>query len=287
MKSDPESTVLRLDLSDTLAWRGSIALRLGQFERADNLYRQAVELIEYLVQQEPGNKEFVHRAVTARYFVAKSLAVTGRPAESQTLFERDREIQRGLVRHDPGNKDWLQTLVLIETRLARLLKFAGDISGSVTLAADALEHLEPPIDPSRLDLTFTENKVECYELNSRLNLRSGRIEKATGLMESALDTARAAYGADKDSHGSTTTLALALVLSGDVNQANGRTTVAQAAWREAVQLLEPRAAESDDYEILDPLIRSLISLGEHQRAEPLISRLQATGYRPLEPWDAG
>jgi tetratricopeptide (TPR) repeat protein len=282
--SEPEGRTLRYDLADTLSWRGSIAIRLGEFERAERLYRQSVELLDYLVQQEPGNKEFLHRAVVARGFIAKTLALTGRPGESLAMLEEDLEIQRALVRHDPGNKDWLQTLVILETRVARLVGIDGHASRATALAADAMDHLEPLIDLKKSDPTFMGKKIECYELNSRLNLRSGQIEEATRLMEMALETARETYGADMDSHDNLATLALALVLSGDVNRAAGGMPAARAAWREAVRLLQPMAADSTDYEILDPLIRSLISLDQRQRAEPLIIRLQATGYRPLEPW---
>lgn len=282
--SDPEGRALRYDLSDTLSWRGSIAIRLGEFERADRLYRQSVEIIEYLGEQEPGNKEFAYRAVVARGFIAETLAVTGRPGESLAMLEEDLEIQRALVRHDPANKDWLQTLVILETRVARLLGIDGEGSRATALAADAMDHLETLIGLKISDPTFMDKKVECYALNSRLNLRSGRIGDAIALMETALETARETYRTDMDSHDNLATLALALVLSGDVNRAAGGMPAARAAWREAVRLLEPAAADSTDYKILDPLIRSLISLDQRQRAEPLITRLRATGYRPLEPW---
>ncbi len=284
LQSDADNATLRYDLSDTISWRGSIATRLGEFERAEELYHASVGLLEYLVDQDPGNKEYAHRRVVARGFIARNLAITGRVADSRSMFERDLETQRDLVRHDPGNKDWLQTLVVIECRLARVLLAAGDVSGATALAADALLNLEPLNARKASDPVYASHKVRCLDINSRLALGEGRVEEARRLMTEALDTAREMQVQSAESHNSLVGLVTALLLEGDLNRATGDAPAARAAWREAVRLLEATTASTDDYKLLDPWIRSLISLDEIEGAAPLIARLEATGYRPLEPW---
>lgn len=284
LQSDPDNATLRYDLSDAISWRGSIATRLGEFGRAEELYQASVDLLEYLVEQSPGNKEYLHRLVVARGFIAGNLAITGRVSDSRSIYERDLEIHRDLVRHDPENKDWLQSLMVNEYRLARVLLAEGDVSGARTLAADALRNLEPLQARKGGDPIFVGHKVRCFGINSRLALEEGGVPEARRLMTEALETATEMQAQNPDKDSSLAMLVTARVLEGDLKRATGDVPAAHAAWREAVRLLEPAIASSNDYALLDPWIRSLISLGEIERAAPFIHRLEATGYRPLEPW---
>lgn len=284
LQSDPDNATLRYDLSDTISWRGSIATRLGKFDRAQTLYRDSVHLLEYLVEQDPGNKEFLHRLVVARGFIARNLAMTGRLAESRSVYERDLETQRGLVRHDPENKDWLQSLMVIECRLARVRLAEGDVSAAKILADDALRNLEPLDARKGSEPAFVRHKVRCLEVSGRLALGEGDIRAASRWTAGALETAQEMQAQNPENDRGLAILATALVMDADFKEATGDVQAAQAAWREAVRLLETATAGSDDYELLDPWIRSLLSLGEIGRAAPFIARLEAAGYRPLMPW---
>ncbi|MGB5621900.1 MAG: TIR domain-containing protein [Gammaproteobacteria bacterium] len=284
LQSDEDNATLRYDLSDAISWRGTIASMLGDLDRSQQLKQKSLSLLEYLVSRSPGNKNFVSQMLVARFLVIRTLIITGRVDEARQMLEQNLAAQRNLVRHDPQNKDWLLDLIRTQTTLAGLLLAGGELSPATALAEEATGNLQRLAERLESSPAFTRRKVASYAVNIRLRLRTAEFDAARALMSEALQAARSTQPKKRVSPDDLAMLAGMLILAGELEWQAEDPQAARALWLEASRLLQPVATESRNFLILDPWIRAQLWLGQKETARPFLARLDASGYRPLEPW---
>ncbi len=143
------------------------------FERARNLYLEAISIGQRLMAAEPGNTEFQEHLATALHDLAGVLFRIGKPAEARSLLERAEKVCSRLVASDPESVESQARLVFVLTDLGRIArdesKFAA-ASDSFQRAGEVLRGLMsrgkleawPGLDSRYLE-NLREEVEECRE----------------------------------------------------------------------------------------------------------------------------
>lgn len=268
----------RLDLSVTVHKVGMALFKLGRFREAREMLEEEHRSLAAMLAR--GNRDKRLPELLARCdehllmiaFAAGDVEAANRHAAAYLSTSRD------LGLFDPGNIDWARHLISAE----RSSGTAARLRGNVT---EALEHHAASI--------ATLAEVTAGNRQTALLLRElghARAEHARSLLAAGLPSAalaEAQRGVEelsriREDPPTRRFLGDALLVEGEARAARGDLTAANAAWHEALRILEPFDTLSTDPRVADSHARVLLHLGRVDRAQTLIEQLAAIGYRHRE-----
>ncbi|MDT0980258.1 tetratricopeptide repeat protein, partial [Staphylococcus pseudintermedius] len=107
----PDNTRLRVDLVDSRSWVASALDKLGQWERAQDQYSQAITAIAGVRKQAPEDAEWMYREAILRSQQGQILRSLERYDAAGNQFEAAVAMLDALGREQPERSDWARDRV--------------------------------------------------------------------------------------------------------------------------------------------------------------------------------
>ena len=270
----PDDPGLLRDLSDSLAWLGTIQRGAGQLQASLESRRASRQELDELLIQDPDNASLLDLAAYAWRGEGFALSLVGRGAESIAAYREALARFDHLVELDPGNLRWARD------RLESL--------SSLLQAADAADMDALPEDQRLMEmLTELETASGMADLDSaqrRIDLAAARLIAALRNPESApqwrdeqlrlaLTQSKTLYRENPEDAGILTARAHILLAAAEAGVA-----VEETALQEMLTTLAAHAAVTSDPLILAITADYALRFWDTARTRPLIERLHAIGY---------
>jgi serine/threonine-protein kinase len=278
----PDNAELRGRGLDVASWLERVAEADGRYDDAIAHSREMRQLAEEMIALEPAVARWKMRSAEARVFNAYTLAITGRTAEAGQLFAAALASVDSLVAQDPKNQQWLLTALNIRLYQTALALAAGDAVAAAPVLRETRAKLEALVAAEPSARVFTGRLAAAWALEAKIRQAEGRddaleaAERAVSLVEKLVQDERADNWTLWD-------FGQAHLLAGRIEQSRGHSDAAREHWQRVLAVLGPRAADSNEWRFLDPLAQAWTLLGQPEKAQPFIERLQRFGYRPIDP----
>ncbi len=280
----PTDLELRFEATNIESWLGSLAMRQGRLAEAESFFFEEVRGLARNHAMDPLNVRWKQERVEAQVLLAEAQVQRGRLPEARASIEFATPLALELLERDAADNTRHVSLGICRWWQAQLasVQSPDDARQAADVAVALLTHAhraEPRND--RIVGWLARARVQQAQLAL---IRDQR--EATRLY---LAAARALINtAWKTGQGEDLRLWLARInlLEGELAQRSGNSAVATQSWNEARRLLLENATAPLAFGRLDPLVRALHLLGQTGEAEAHAQRLDAAGFKPLQPWPA-
>jgi serine/threonine-protein kinase len=275
LAGNPADAKRQADVAVTLNKAGFVLERLGQLAAARQHFEREFAIYESLANADPKNVRWKDRLANSYDYVGGILEDLG---DGAALRCRESQVAayRNLVAHDPANAEWRRNLAISMNKHANLLRANGDVGKALAEYAEAEAALEDLMVRDRARSSWRTDLALVDRGYARALLAHRQVAAAREKAKAAVDVYAEVF---KTRQSVRSHLAEAFVTSGEVAAAAGDRASAEAAWRSAVELLQPTAASTSDPRLIAVVTRALILLGRNVDAQPLIARIQEVGYR--------
>ena len=281
----PDDLTLGFKVTDTHGWLGIAAERAGDYTEALHRFDVQTTELEKLVERDSGTARWQLALANGFALRARILARVGPRADAAAGLERARVLVDKLIAEDAKNRQWLFAAATIGLEQAELFLADSELEAARRTVELAKQRLDQLVAIAPQDRSYTGRLANAWRMNAQLRALAGEpgavesIGKAIELGASLIEDARA----DDRVVGE---LAESYLCAGKIAQARGAHEEARLHWQRALDTLSSRLATSEDWRLLEPAARAQAMLGMSAQSHALIGRLQAHGYRPLEPWPA-
>jgi serine/threonine protein kinase/Flp pilus assembly protein TadD len=161
-------------------------------EQREQALRQAVAIMEELVQEQPDARDYRRRLAGFRFKLGALLSKVSLD-EAERLIESSIAIAQELLAEDPDDPGLLRDLAMFQNWLGGALFGAGRADEAVEYFRGALETGERLVtDYPAVPRYQNELGAQLHNLGSLLSER-GQLEEAAALLERAIEHQRAAY----------------------------------------------------------------------------------------------
>jgi tetratricopeptide (TPR) repeat protein len=268
---------------------GTIRTRWQEYPKAEQMFRQAIEILDQLVAEHPENRAYRYEHAYARLGLAHMLDRAGRPDDAVAVRARAIELCEALVAEPPDAYDHLVALATLyrdeleaRGRAATTQQVQTCIERASALHQRALV---APRDPVHYPLDGKDPRLELghrwRELAFAL-VNIDRFEEAEQIYRRAIETFEQFRSLDPPH--AAHYIADTLRRLGRLQVSRGQLGEAEQSLRRAVAIHGERAAKFPDVRWNDEewaaayldLARLLIKTGRPQEAAPLITR--AAGF---------
>jgi eukaryotic-like serine/threonine-protein kinase len=271
---DPSNTEYQNTYSNVLGWFADTESALGHLDTAIAARRRQ---IAFLGERVSGNADVSLRAsvVPAHEGLGVLLSARGKTAEAIAEYRLALEGANSLLAIEPANTYWRDLATDTQLELARNFLVAGKSAEAGQQAGTACGATNALRARDRNVARWQGLQTKCLKLRARLALVAGQTGEALAFSEQALASARSERSGDPiaDRY----VIAAAANLLGDVRKRTGDFRGAIDAWTSGLAEL-PQGVVERPLEI-DEHARVLERLGRANEAQPLVSKLNAIGYR--------
>jgi tetratricopeptide (TPR) repeat protein len=272
---EPDVADHRRDLSDNLAWLGTIQRGAGQLPASLESRQASRQIIEALLEPSPDDSTLQDLAAYAWRGEGYALSLVGRGAESVAAYREALRLFDDLVVRDPENLRWARDRL---EALSSLLQAAivADL-GPLPEDGRLMTLLGPPGSEAPVLVPHSPQRAVNLAVARAVGaVRNREVapDWSAPQLNTALAESSALYTDHSDDPGILVPRAEILLIA----EGNGLNAEEEALSRMAATL-ERRASRSSDPLLLEVLARYALHLWPAHRAEPLIERLHGTGYR--------
>jgi serine/threonine-protein kinase len=278
----PADSALQLRRADVASWLGTVAERDGRYAEAIGHFTQMAKEVDALAAREPTVVRWQFKQAESLTFIGSLRALLGQTAEAAAHYDRARPLFDTLTTHDPKNQQWQVGLMNLRLQQAALRLHEGDAAGANALLGETRDRLERLAAAEPSSRAFARLLAATWRLEGSLRLAQQRPDANEAVAQAArlADELVQNPGADNWAYWE---FGQAHLLLGRLALARNRPDEARDEWNRVASELAPRAAGSNDWRLLDPAAQAGVLSGRTAAARPLIDRLRAAGYQPLDP----
>jgi serine/threonine protein kinase len=254
----------------------------GQFEPATEQFRIGIEQATRYSERHPADNMARHQVSVITNDLGRTLRKLERLDEAAAAFEKALAITREVVERDPTNNFFRADLSACHAFLGRVRELRGDLPG-------ACEHFRADVAIME-ELTAKEPDNGAWRgfladgltSDGRALMGLGRLLEAKTRHQRALDLRSRSLAANRDDVVAQADVAESRLELGRVKARLGDEARARAEWTEGRALLERALQQSEfGYHRLR-FARTLLELGEVERARPVVERLLRERFRDPE-----
>jgi len=275
----PADLTLKTSRANNFNRLGIVQEGLGDLAGAATSFADEIKVYDEILAIDARDSRVRRRMEVSHIFRGRVLRALGRTGEAATHLEAALHEAESLVALDPTNANWQRDLGVGRLAAARLDLEQGRTQRAIERFQSSFQSLSQLAQQS-------PSQVDALRDVARSRLGLGEAWLVLGDLKRAateIDLALAGIGAlvDKDASDKDSRRELAVNHNarGRVWNAMGQRARATAAWTQSVDLLEPLARESRDWNVLDPWVRALVYLGRHDEARQGYEKLASIGYR--------
>lgn len=274
----PDNRKWQADLANSVSWLASAQTKLGKLEAAMALYERELKLMHALHEAEPENGIWSQRLALAFWRQADLQLALGQIKRAETGYLAAQTLLLSVVKRDSGNRSWQASLYAVQLRLLKLrAATAGAVSTLQSLRGlrEALLGLSR-LEPKKKNLLRLVAVSEQHQAEALREL--GKPVEAEALMRSALGRLNNLHAELPADQGILESLAEALLSQASQDAEHSQPEAALQACRAASAVLAPGAANSADYRLLVPYLKSQLCINESVKVKILQNSLNAIGY---------
>jgi len=285
LAKNPDDAQLMFDVADEVSWQGNAHEQLGQLDRATELLAEKSERVRTISARNPNDPKWKVEWSTAELMQSELLRIRGRNAEAYSIANEAVARMKPLTALDPGNKVWSQDYayaLLMRAAAAVGIGKRAEAHSDLALAQpllDALAQAEAQDRHVRRDLLDAGSLRIMLALQDNDRATARAEAQALHALDRSKETAPTS-GEDAGRYG------LSQVAAGMAEAAAGRQSDADVYFSAARRVLEPLAAKSRYWRVLDPWARLSRLSGDPAEAGRVETQLSAFGYVPLFSWSA-
>jgi DNA-binding winged helix-turn-helix (wHTH) protein/tetratricopeptide (TPR) repeat protein len=275
----PRDPGLSGELANSLSWLASTRETLGALDSAMQLYDRELEVVSGLYSRTPTDALWASRMASALQRRGKLKAMMGHSAAAAADLERAEELLRTVLARAPNHRVWEGNLAIVQLDRLRVQIAQGNSAGvlpALTGLAETARSLTQ-LEPKKQDWTRLSALLDQSVGISMLD--QGRRHEARRVLEQGLAKLQAAYRSNPTYLRTASDIANTLLILARMDADDGKQDAAKTACRDASVLLGKAAAQSTDYRVLDPWIRSQHCLGHDEASALARWRLKEMGYR--------
>lgn len=269
----------RLELADTMSWLALAQQQRGDLQQALESFkveRQTVAATEGTGDKGAPSNTWLYRHALATLHVAKAEADLGLSAASAQDYTSATASFARLVDAVPDNRNWQRDLAYARIQQGWLAWGMGDSELAYRRLVEAEIGLQGLLAVNPQSMDWRTLLALCRNHLGVVLLARGELDKASAVMAGALQYLSVQTGA-RTSVAAQAMRAMIDVTAGQVAQARGERS-ADGYWLDAINILAPHAANTNDPRVLDPYIRASLLLGRRKEVEPYLQRLHHVGY---------
>jgi non-specific serine/threonine protein kinase/serine/threonine-protein kinase len=245
----------------------------GELEAAIDQYTVGIDQASAYAAANPDDVLARHQITTVTNDLGRTLRKMGRLTDATAVMERALAITQEVVERDPGNNHFLSDLAACRAYLGRTHEMAGDLQIALDefRAEVAIKERLVAIDPEN----GSWSSYLAFGLTSegRALMGLGRPEEAAARHQRALALRERALAESGEDATAQADVAESLLELGRVEAREGRAEASLSAWLRARALLEAALRTSDYAVHRVRLARTLLELGDTERARPVVERL--------------
>mgnify|MGYP006360613345 FL=1 len=281
LKQRPNDFNLRYEAANIDSFLGSVMLEQGKLKEAESYYSAQEDAMQRNRVEDPGNVKWKDIHTDAKRFLTKVQAMLGKRDQARGSALEAMQIGAELTALDPKNITWSYSYGQSHWWLARLVDTHD--TNAQTHADKALSILanahaqDPTNDHIALWLAKSRNLQAEFAL---LHGNAGAVPEHT---QAALD-ALAPFWKSERKEDYRILLAEAYWLKGQAFLVEGDSALANKHWQLALALLSEGGHKEPPFLRLEMLVRTLKSLGRNADAKVHITRLEQSGFVPLQPY---
>jgi len=280
----PENQDLRFDLATTHNAVGKVLEAQGRLNEALANFRRDLEIKKALVGESPRNASWREYLARTHSMTASLLEAQGRESEALEHFRYALDILSSLVAQDPSNSTWQRELAINQARKGALLGSAGQRDEALHELNSSVKTFEKLVGLSPTDAHWAEDLARMRVLLAAELAESGDTTAALAQVSAAVHALKTPRPGARRRPSTVAVSASAQVLLGEVLWQRGERVKASTAWQRALDELEPIAADSMNYRLLDPWARALVRLNRRSNAGTVLDRLRTVGYSKPAFW---
>lgn len=277
----PTDTVLRGKLAEAIGWLATLAEKDGRYRDALTCYRGMNTSLADLLHDEGAVTKWRYRLAESHTHMARVLAISGNPAEAVQNLERASALLAPISQADPANQEWRSVALTYQVeRILLLLSFSAEPPSAVSVR-ELRQELESLFAQAPKSRPFARRLALALLLEAKLPASTpgeglALVTRARALLAPLTKGTNIDTPIEGD-------FARACLLEARFEEKLGRSERTKECWEQVVALLGNRAAQSNDWRVLDPLAQALVLLGREDSARPVIEKLKSFGYRPMDP----
>jgi len=273
----PGNSRLNQRIADTNSWLGRVAESDGRYAVALERFRVATARYQGLAEREPSVAKWRLQAAQSQYYTAGILFITGHAPEAAPLLDLAAKGTAELADQDSTNRQWRCIALGMKVQRAGVLHAQGRNNEAGAIALPARQSLDALVTSQPTSHPYVSGLAAALVIEASATQNLAAAERAIQLSD-PLATAE-----EFDSE-AIWKFAQAHLVAGRLLQASDRTADAAVHWQRIVEVVTPRLPHApNDWRLLDPLAQAYLLLGDPASAAPLVSRLNAFGYRPIDP----
>ena len=280
--ANPGDSQLQIQMADNAAWLGDVAEFDGNFAEASERYMESFSRRQELANREPAVANGRYTLASCVMYVLGIQLITGQRDGGSASLVRARELLDPLVAQDPKNREWAHKVLTFQLREIPILLAEGRVPAAASLLTGVREKLQALVEAEPSSRQFNRNLARAWRLEGRLRWDT-RQPGADEAVAHAIELGERLIASGRADDWVTCEFADSNILAGRIAFSAGQPDLARRYWHRALEVLTPRATNSNDWRFLDPAAQALALLGQHDEARPLIERLHRFGYHPLDP----
>ncbi|KQV46353.1 winged helix-turn-helix domain-containing protein [Massilia sp. Root335] len=275
----PQDHMLAKDLADSMSWAGSANEVMGRLDKAQALYERQAQLAQGLLGAAQRDALWSNKLAEACQHLARIRLVQGDADSAADFYRRAEALLRSNVAAAPDNRVWQESLAFVQLSRLRLTATAGGVEGELA-QLDVLRKKFAELtqlDPK--NTTWAKHEAMALQQTAGALLAEGRAAAAAQALDTAQGRLERIHARNDSDILAKVMLANTWLTRADIARAAGDTALARQGCERAGQLLAAQAADTEDFRILDPWVRSRLCLSGRTAASAALGRLSRIGYR--------
>jgi len=271
------------DWQSNLAWAwdslGKLAVERGQLGQALEDYHLEHQIKSKLASSATQDRTAQESSLISNAILGRTLAWCGATEAGLRYSEQAVAQAKALLAFDSTNTGWREEFALYSQQASGLLRQLGHLDEAASADEQAVQTLEALLTKDPISSDFLLELSQAQLENARLQLAKGRIVDAQAAVRSAQANIHKLRIKSPDDRSSLLLDAQARLLLGRIAEQGHDAANAQVAWTQARALLEPALRAGDDPNFLAAYVEALWGSDQMDAARPVITKLNAMGYR--------
>ncbi len=249
----------------------------GDLRAAHANYSLAVDEARALVTADSKNMVYRELLSSLLHLHGRTSELFGQDNKAEELYLASYRISEKLVIHDPSNSSWRFSLAVSHAGIGLHQFRSGKLDNAETHLKAAAALLGGLIQTESGNVDFHIQLAEVCLGVASVEYKKGNLVAARGQLSLALDEARRSREMTDDAS-SIEILARCLILQGEIENTEGRTAFAVAAWKEANEVFQPLIPDYRVDTARETLVRIHTYLGNTKEARRVSDDLHAEGF---------
>lgn len=275
LKQFPKDVELRYEAANIDSWLGSLALRRGRLEQAEDYFQMYSDAIKNNTLEDPNNAKWRQLYSESLLFLNAVQVQRGRLKQAKASVTDALKIAENLYSQDPKNSEWIMNIGECHLRLSVFSRIGAEEG-----LQEARSHIQKAFNLNPKNERTADMLAKVFISQGQLALIQGNLAGAANHAEAA-----AALIAPKWNNQPNEDLRLRKaqihILQGNVAKLDGNEQQAQAEWQTAVKLLAENPGGELPFTRLEDLVQALELLGQKEQAAPYKERLKQAGFVPF------